>query len=123
MKNFIKNIILSWSVLLFSISNIFAVNIKIPDGGWQEDINIQNSQIESDEWDIFELIWIVNNYLWFFIWWLCMAIFVFAWIKFMTAWWDKSKISSAWKMAISCIISIVVFMFSYSLVRLIIMLF
>ena len=127
MKNFLKNIILS-SVLLLNIIPFFSfwnsqVTLYGPDAIWQEDINIESTQIQWDENTIFTYIQTINKYLWFWIAWVAMAVLVYAWIMMITSSWDKSKFSKAWKLALSCIIAIVVAMLSYNLVILIVNLF
>ena len=52
-----------------------------------------------------------------------MAVLIYAGIMMITASWDKSKFSKAWKLALCCIIAIAVAMLSYNLVILIVNLF
>ena len=126
MKNIVKKFVWSLFVLLFgvvSILEVSAVKVYLPDWNWQEDINIDNPQVNTNEKTLFEYIQLINSYLWFSIAWIAMAILVYAWIQLITAWWDKSKVSKAGKLAFSCLIAIVVAMLSYLLVNLIINLF
>ena len=127
MNNFFKNIILL-SVLLLNIVPFFSfwsweVTLYGPDAIWQDDINIESTQIQWNENTIFTYIQTINKYLWFWIAWIAMAVLVYAWIMMITASWDKSKFSKAWKLALSCVIAIAVAMLSYNLVRLIVNLF
>lgn len=127
MNNFFKNIILS-SVLLLNIVPFFSfwnweVTLYGPDAILQDDINIESTQIQWNENTIFTYIQTINKYLWFWIAWIAMAVLVYAWIMMITASWDKSKFSKAWKLALSCVIAIAVAMLSYNLVRLIVNLF
>ncbi len=127
MKKIFKNIILS-SILLLNIIPFFSfwnweVTLYGPDAIWQEDVNIESTQIQWNENTIFTYIQIINKYLWFWIAWVAMAVLIYAWIMIITASWDKSKLGKAGKLASSCIIAIVVAMLSYNLVRLIVNLF
>lgn len=127
MKKFLKNIILS-SVLLLNIIPFFSfwnweVTLYGPDAVWQDDVNIGSTQIQWKENTIFTFIQTINKYLWFWLGWVAMAVLVYAGIMMITASWDKSKFSKAWKLALSCIIAIVVAMLSYNLVILIVNLF
>ena len=128
MRKILKNIILS-SVLLFSVLPIFNywdwwnVKLFLPDAAWSDDVNIDSTQVESDEKTIFDYIRQINWYLWFAIAWVAMAVLVYAWIMMITASWDKAKFSKAWKLALSCVIAITIAMLSYTVVNLIVKLF
>lgn len=107
-----------------SIANHDNVVLWLPRADWQPDINIDNNpQIASKESTIFGYIKIINYYLWFSIAWISMAVLIYAWILMITAWWDKAKVSKWGKLAVSCLIAIIVSMLSYALVNLIIWLF
>lgn len=126
MKKIFKNIILL-SVLFVGILpivnfvNWWYVKLFLPDATWQDDINIENTQVQDNETTILAYIKIINKYLWFAIGWVAMAVLVYAWIKLITAWWKDTK--KARDLALSCIISILVAMLSYNLVNLIVKLF
>ena len=127
MKKFFKNIILS-SVLLLNIIPFFSfwnweVTLYGPDAIWQDDVNIGSTQIQWKENTIFTFIQTINIYLWFWLGWVAMAVLIYAGIMMITASWDKSKFSKAWKLALCCIIAIAVAMLSYNLVILIVNLF
>lgn len=129
MKIRLKKYILLLCVVLSSvISSPFIlaqedVNVLLPVSTWEEDVNIDYPQVESNELTIFGYIQRINKYLWLFIACVAMAVLVYAWILLITAWGDKSKVSKWWKLALSCIIAILVAMFSVALVNLIINLF
>lgn len=126
MKHIIKYIIALLIILssnIIPINNTFSTTLILPNTAREEDINIDNTQLSnntSNEWTIMEYIQIINFYLWFAIAWIAMAILIYAWMLMITAWWDKSKVWKAWKMALYCLIWIVVAMLSYVLVNLII---
>jgi len=128
MKYLIKKFIFWFSILLVNIIPTFIfsywdVKVSLPDWTWQDDINVDNTQVNTKESTIFEYIQIINYYLWFSIAWISMAVLVYAWIQMITAWWDKAKVSKWWKLALSCLIAILVSMLSYTLVNLIVNLF
>lgn len=126
MKHIIKYIIALLIILssnIIPINNTFSTTLVLPNTAREEDINIDNTQLSnniSNEWTIMEYIQIINFYLWFAIAWIAMAILIYSWMLMITAWWDKSKVWKAWKMALYCLIGIVVAMLSYVLVNLII---
>lgn len=126
MKHIIKYIIALLIILssnIIPINNTFSTTLILPNTAREEDINIDNTQLSnniSNEWTIMEYIQIINFYLWFAIAWIAMAILIYSWMLMITAWWDKSKVWKAWKMALYCLIWIVVAMLSYLLVNLII---
>jgi hypothetical protein len=122
MKKIISKIIVVFSLFIINISGIFAFRVQVPNPNWQEDIiETWLTSIESDENTIFEIIQIVNNYLWFIIAWIAMVIFVVAWLKLIIWWHDSMK--SANHMLLSSGIAIVVSMLSYTIVKLVINLF
>lgn len=126
MKSILKYIIMSFWILSFAFipfENTFSARLILPNATSQEDTNIWNTQLDngsSNESTIFEYIRIINSYLWFSIGWIAMAILLYAWILMITAWWDKSKVWKAWKLALYCLIWIVAAMLSYTIVNLII---
>lgn len=109
--------------LFIPFENTFSAGLMMPNATWQEDTNIDNTYIDnsiSNEWTIFQYLKIINSYLWFAIWWIAMAILMYAWILMITAWWDKAKVWKAWKMALYSLIWIFVAMLSYRIVNIII---
>ena len=122
-KKYIIALLIILSSNIIPINNTFSTTLVLPNTAREEDINIDNTQLSnniSNEWTIMEYIQIINFYLWFAIAWIAMAILIYAWMLMITAWWDKSKVWKAWKMALYCLIWIVVAMLSYLLVNLII---
>lgn len=127
MKYILKKIIIfAWilSFIFIPIESTFSARLILPhNDGRQDDLNVSNNQLDnrvSNEWTIFEYIRIINSYLWFSIWWISMAILIYAGIQMITAWWDKWKVGKAWKLALYSLIWIVVAMVSYTIVNLII---
>ena len=122
-KKYIIALLIILSSNIIPINNTFSTTLILPNTAREEDINIDNTQLSnniSNEWTIMEYIQIINFYLWFAIAWIAMAILIYSWMLMITAWWDKSKVWKAWKMALYCLIWIVVAMLSYLLVNLII---
>lgn len=122
-KKYIITLLIILSSNIIPINNTFSTTLILPNTAREEDINIDNTQLSnniSNEWTIMEYIQIINFYLWFAIAWIAMAILIYSWMLMITAWWDKSKVWKAWKMALYCLIWIVVAMLSYLLVNLII---
>lgn len=126
MHSILKYFAISIGILWFSLiplNQASSARLILPNATQQEDVNINNPQIDnsiSNETTIFEYIKIINSYLWFAIWWIAMAILIYAWLLMITAWWDKAKVGKAWKMALYCLIWIVVALLSYLLVNLIV---
>lgn len=125
----IKNTASKFSILLFifvisNLSNVLAIVVQVPTPSGQEDIIVTwPTQIESNESTIFDVIQIVNDYLWFSIAGVAMVVFVFAGIKLIIARWNKEDTSSATRMITSAMIAIIVSILSYAIIRLIINLF
>lgn len=126
---FIKKILVLLPMLLVNImpnmshavGNTNDIIFYLPDTTWQEDVNIESTQIQPNESTIFEYIRIINDYLWFWIAWIAMFVLMFAWLKFIINWWKDAK--KAGILALSCLIAITVAMLSYLLVNLIVWLF
>ena len=128
MKYFKKNIFILFLFITSIVPNLSIagnsdVNILLPTSTWEEDVNIENTQVHTNKSTIFWYIKTINSYLWFAIAWISMAVLVYAWILLITSGGDKSKVSKWWKLALSCLIAILIAMLSYSLVNLIVNLF
>lgn len=123
----IKKILLILPIFLINIipSKSQAVNndivIYLPQTTWQEDVNIESTQVQTKESTIFEYIQKINEYLWFWIAWVAMFVLMVSWLKFITSWWKDAK--KAWVLALSCIIAITVAMLSYTIVNIVVNLF
>lgn len=124
-----KKIVSKFSILLFvfvvsNLSNVLAIVVQVPTPSGQEDIIMTGpTQVESDESTIFDVIQIINDYLWFSIAGVAMAVFVFAGIKLIIARWNKEDTGAATRLITSAMIAIMVSMLSYAIIRLIINLF
>lgn len=108
--------------LLFSQSN--AIEIQIPDDHAQADLAVVwSTQIEANESDLFDLINLINDYLWFSIWIICLWALVYGWIWLITAQWNDDKMKRANKILMWALIGILIAIFSYSVIRLVVNLF
>ena len=129
MKDILKKFLLIvFTFIIGFIPSFFTFAMKdvvvlLPDSIWDKDVNIDYPQVESNESTIFWYIQRTNRYLWIAIIVVSMAVLLYAWIQLITAWWDKSKVSKAWKLALSLVIAIFVAMLSYTLVNLVVNLF
>jgi len=128
MKGFKKNIfmVILWLIGLVPVLWVYAIdNVKLflPMENWEDDLNIENTQVHTEESNILDYVKTINANLWFAIAWISMAVLIYAWIQLITAWWDKWKVSKWWKLALSCLVAIIVAMLSYLLVRLVLSLF
>lgn len=110
------------SLLYFSLSfSTFWLVLQIPPTQGQKDIiETGPSQVQTDESTLFQIIQIINKYLWFIIWWVAMIIFVVAGFKLISSGADPAKTSAANKMLIGSMIAILLAIFSYALVRILI---
>ena len=109
-----------WSM----IANVLAVTLQVPTPSGQENIIVTwPTQLESNESTIFDVIQIINDYLWFAIAGVAMVVLVFAWIKLMIARWNKEDTAAATRMITATIVAIFASMLSYAAIKLIINLF
>ena len=128
MKFINKKLLLSLILFVGIIPNFWLTQnsdivVILPTSDFEEDLNIENTQVSSNESNILDYIKDINKFLRFSIAWISMAVLVYAWIQLITAWWDKAKVSKWGKLALSCLIAIIVAMLSYLLVNLIVNLF
>ena len=122
MKIFWKYIL--WlSLIGLSLAGVFSLSVKIPTPSGQEDIIVAESTVESDESTLFDVIQIINDYLWFSIAGMAMVVLVYAWIKLIWAEWDKEDIKTANRMVVSSIIAVFAAMLSYAIIKLVVNLF
>jgi len=119
--------IVVFSLIIFiwtNVWNIFAIDIQVPNSQWNEDIIVTwPSQVHTDESTIFEMIQLINQYLWFSIWLICMIILIIGGFKLISAEWDSSKTKKANSMLSWAIIWILICMLSYAAVRILVNLF
>ena len=128
MKFINKKLLLSLILFVGIVPNFWLTQnsdivVILPTSDFEEDLNIENTQVSSNESNILDYIKDINKFLRFSIAWISMAVLVYAWIQLITAWWDKAKVSKWGKLALSCLIAIIVAMLSYLLVNLIVNLF
>lgn len=124
MKKHIKNILVLWLFWVVNLVYTFWIVVQIPTPSGQEDIVVTwPTQVESNESTIFDVIQIINDYLWFAIAGVAMLVVVYAWFNLITAHGDKDKTSSATRMVISAMIAIIVSMLSYAIIKLVVNLF
>jgi hypothetical protein len=99
------------------------LTLLVPTPSWQEDLNIGwSTSISTDRTELIDVINIVNKYLWFSLWLIAMAIFVYAGIL-LIVWWKKDNFDKANKMLLGAWVAIVISMLSYTIVSLLINLF
>lgn len=120
-KNFLHWII--YTIIGFTSITLstFAIVVEVPSSHGQDDVMVTwPTQVQADEWTFFETIQMINQYLWFSIWAICMGVLIFWWIKLITAQWDAAKMKEANKLLMWALIGILIAMFSYAIVRIII---
>ncbi len=124
MKKSMMKMLLILSVFGFNVVNVFWITLQIPTPSGQDDIVVTwPTQVESNESTIFDIIQIVNDYLWFAIAWVAMVVLIYWWIKLITAGGNKDAVSTANKMIVSAMIAIFVAILSYAIVKLVVNLF
>lgn len=119
-------LLISSTFILFflNIGLVWAIDIYIPWSQWNENIIVGwPTQIDTDEWTLFEIIQIVNEYLWFSVWFFCLIILIIGGFKIITAEWNADKLKKANKIIIWSVIWIFIAILSYAAVRLIVNLF
>lgn len=103
---------------------IFAITMQVPTPSGQEDLVVTwPTQLESDESTIFDIIQIINDYLWFAIALAAMVVLVVGWLKLITGDGNKEVVATANKMIVSSMIAIFVSIVSYAVIKLVVNLF
>lgn len=115
--------ILWLSLISLSLASVFSLSVQIPTPSGQSDIIVAESTVESNESTLFDVIQIINDYLWFAIAGMAMVVLVYAGIKLIWAEGNKEDITSANKMMVSAIIAIIAAMLSYAIIKLVVNLF
>lgn len=124
MRQILWKLIIMIGLISINMMNVFWITLQVPTPSGQEDIVVTwPTQVESDETTIFDIIQIVNDYLWFAVAGVAMIVLVYGWIKLITGQWNKEVVSSANKMIVSSMIAIFVSIISYALIKLVVNLF
>ena len=125
MKKFLLKILILFGIWI-NITSIVVWNeltLMIPTPSWQWDLNIQwSTSVSTDRTELVDIINIINKYLWFSIWLIAMAIFIYAGIL-LIVWWEKSNFEKANKMLLWAGVAIIISILSYTVVNLLINLF
>ena len=123
MKKIIISLILFGA---FFLPIVYGIRIEIPDPEWNTDITAITPwpiQISGDEWSFFQSIQMINQYLWIWIWLICMSFLVYSGIGLITANGDETKMKNANKMLTGALIGILICILSYAVVRIVVNLF
>lgn len=113
-------------LLLWCISYLpsYAVTVEVPgDNITTRDTSIPSSTIQWDSEDIINLIKLINEYLWFSIASVCLAVAIYAGYQIIMSGWDKAKMQKGNDTLVWALIGIFISLFSYVLVRLVVNLF
>ena len=115
---------LVWGVFatnILGLNTVVAINVTTPPSDGYEDITITwPTRVDGEEKDLFALIQLINQYLWFTIWVVCFALFLYGGFKLITARGDEWGIKTAMNISMGSGIGILISVFSYLLVRLVV---
>lgn len=118
----IKKLTIIWIVSLIGcISKVYAVTVYTF-RKTRDTADYDFSQIDGNT-SILDIISLVNQYLWFAIWFFCFLFMVWNWYKLITAAWDDKAMGSAKKALLWAGIWIVVCLLAYIIVNLAVKLF
>ncbi len=102
----------------------FAITVELPRTQGNIDIAVVwPEEISWDESTFFDTIQMVNQYLWFWLWFICMAVLVWGGIQLITASGDADKMKKTNKLLMGALIGILISILSYSVIRLVVNLF
>jgi hypothetical protein len=110
--------------LMFGFSSSYGITIQVPSQQGQTDVAVLwSTSIQENESTLLNVIQLINSYLWFAIWVVCMAVLIRGWVKLITAQWDEKKMAEANKLLLWALAWIIISLLSYALIRLIVNLF
>ena len=76
---------ISLSTIYLLFDRVFAVVVDLPPARGQDDIAITGpTRIQGNETEIYDFIWLINEYLWFSITVITFAAALYAWFKLIT---------------------------------------
>ncbi len=108
-------------VSIASILPVGAVVVEVPPAWGNQDIAVTGpTRVEADEFTLFELIKLINDYLWFTMGAVALGVFIYGGIMLITAQWDAEKLSKSHRLLLGAWIGIAIVVFSYAVIRLII---
>lgn len=118
-------IVMFWLLSIFSFfQQTFAITVELPRTQGNIDIAVVwPEEISWDESTFFDTIQMVNQYLWFWLWFICMAVLVWGGIQLITASGDADKMKKTNKLLMGALIGILISILSYSVIRLVVNLF
>jgi len=121
---FLRLIFVQGLIILGLSSISLAISVSIPQQNDAQDVIVNGpSVINSQEREVFDLIQVINRYLWFIIGAIAMGVLVYAGFKLMTAEWNQEEMTKASQMLMWAVIGISVAILSYAIVRIIVNLF
>lgn len=101
----------------------FALNVVVPAAWGEKDLNINYTHVTWWENTTMELIQMINEYLWFFVWLVAFLLVAYSGFKIITAQGEKEQISKSYDLLIGSVVVIFISLLSYTLVRLVVNLF
>lgn len=105
--------------------HVTAVTVEVPGGApTLKDVNVPSSStVQGDPDVIIALVQQINDYLWFSIAAVCLAVALYAGFKLLTTDGDKAKMKKANEILVGAMVGIFIAVFSYVIVRLVVNLF
>lgn len=110
------------SVAFGMFDKVFAIVVDLPPAMWQQDIAITwPTRVQWNETEIYDFIWLINEYLWFTITVITFAAVLYAGFKLITSTWGSDEGIATLLNVLKWIwVWVFLSVFSYLLVRLII---
>ncbi len=116
-------LVLFWLLMIF-VNPSFALTVEVPwDAPTLKDTNVPSSLIQGNSDSIITLVQQINDYLWFTIAAICLAVAIYAGIKLLLAQWEKAKMQKANETLVGALVGVFIAVFAYVLVRIIVNLF
>ena len=100
----------------------YALTVFLPKENFH-DVNIPRTQISNNKSSLLSAIALVNDYLWFFLGFLCFIFFVWNGIRLVMARGDKDVLKKATKAILGSVVGIIICFASYSVVKIVVNMF
>ncbi len=122
---------LYWSLLLVYLIGLYsmwsyALDIWFPGQWWQKEVNIKYQHVAGNKVNesyLMKILNLVNEYLWFFVGFVCLLMLLYAGYNIITAQGDKKQISKSYDLIIATMVAIFIAVLSYAVVKVLVNLF
>lgn len=111
------------TTLLLWLAKVDAIKVRVPKWKFWSNPDVSTTSRIPWKYSIFDIISLVNWYLWFAIWFVCFLFMIRNWYQLIIARWDEKEMKKATWALTGCAIWLVVCILAYIIVNIAIKLF